>query len=88
MKYGVYSIRDHLGAFGTVFCHANENTAKRYVARLVDNSYLDIGFSPADYDLFHVADFDDATGLVDVVTPIEYICNGIDLIGGNKREQA
>lgn len=88
MTYGVYSIRDHLGAFGTVFCHANENTAKRYVARLIANSDLDIGFSPADYDLFHVGDFDDASGLVSVVTPIEYICNGIDLVGGVKREQA
>lgn len=88
MKYGVYSIRDHLGEFGTTFCHANENTAKRYVARLVQNSDLDIGFSPADYDLFHVGDFDAATGVLDVVTPIEYICNGIDLIGGKAREQA
>lgn len=86
MKYGVYSIRDHLGAFGTVFCHANENTAKRYVARIVANSDLDIGFSPADYDLFHVADFDDTTGLVDVVSPLHYICNGLDLIGGVKHE--
>lgn len=86
MTYGVYSVRDHIGAFGTVFCHANENTAKRYVARLIGNTDTDLAFSPADYDLYHVADFNDATGVVDVVNPIQYICNGLDLVGGYRDE--
>ena len=84
MTYGVYSVRDHYGTFGTIFCHANENTAKRYVARLIGNTDSDIAFSPADYDLYHVGDFDCESGMVDVVTPIEFICNGLDLVGGNK----
>lgn len=88
MTYGVYSIRDHIGSFGTVFCHASDNTAKRYVARLIANTDTDLAFSPSDYDLYLVAHFDDATGMVDVVTPIQYVCNGLDLIGGNHNEQA
>lgn len=81
MIYGLYSFRDHLSCFGSPFAHASANTAKRYFARLIGQSDGDIAFNPYDYDLYHVGDFDDSNGVVSVVTPIEYICNGGDLIG-------
>lgn len=87
MTYGVYSIRDHYGSFGTIFCHTNENTAKRYFGRIVCNSDTDAAFSPADFDLYHVADFDDQSGLVSVVTPVEFVCNGVDMVGVYKYEE-
>lgn len=87
MRYGIYCLRDHYSSFGTPFCHANENTAKRYFARLVNNSDGDIGFSPGDYDLYCIGHFNDSSGLVDVVNPIEFICNGSDLVGVKNYEK-
>lgn len=87
MTYGLYSIRDHYASFGAVFGHANQNTAKRYFARIVTNSDTDAAFSPSDYDLYHVGDFDDQSGVVSVVEPIEFICNGLDMVGVYKDEK-
>lgn len=81
MTYDLYTLRDHYSAFGAPFAHANQNTAKRYFARLVNNSTGDIGFSPVDYDLYLIARFDDESGVVSVVNPMEFICNGADLVG-------
>ena len=87
MKYGMYCLRDLYTTFGTPFCHANENSAKRYFARLVNTTDGDVSFSPRDYDLFHIADFDDSNGIISVVTPAEFICNGADMIGVMKNAE-
>lgn len=81
MTYDIYTLRDHYSVFGTPFCHANENTAKRYFARLIHNSDGDIAFSPGDYDLYRIGTFNDESGLVHVVGLPEFVCNGSDLIG-------
>lgn len=86
MTYDLYCLRDHYSTFGTPFAHANQNTAKRYFARLVNNSDGDIAFSPRDYDLYLIGHFDDSNGLVSVVSPSEFVCNGADLVGVNNEK--
>lgn len=81
MTYGLFSIRDHLGSFGAVFGHATEHTAKRYFGRIVTNTDSDAAFSPADFDLYRVGSFDDQSGLVSVVSPPEFVCSGLDVLG-------
>lgn len=81
MTYDLYSIRDHYSSFGTPFSHLNSNTAKRYFARLVNTSDGDIAFSPGDYDLYLIGRFNDESGLVSVVNPAEFVCNGSELVG-------
>lgn len=87
MTYDIYSVRDHYSIFGSPFCHNNQNTAKRYFARLINNSNGDISFSPGDYDLYRIGRFDEQSGMVYVVSPIEFICNGADLIGVKSDEK-
>lgn len=88
MTYGIYCIRDRLAGFGSPYPHRSQDTAKRSFARIVNNSEGDIAFSPADYDLYLVGDFDDDSGLVTAVIPVQYICNGSDLVGVVKYEKS
>lgn len=87
MTYGLYSIRDHYSAFGSPFSHTNEATAKRYFARIVNKTDGDISFAPGDYDLYHIGDFDDRTGMVTMVSPIEFVCSGMEVFGVYENEK-
>lgn len=70
--------------FGAVFGHPNDDTARRYFGRLVSNGDSDVTFSPADFDLYKVGTFDDNNGLISLVTPIEFICNGMEVLNREK----
>lgn len=67
----VYSIRDELVGFGGVVLDSNDPAAARgFFASLEKIN------SPQDYSLYHVADFDDQTGLITSVYPPVLVCRG------------
>lgn len=61
MKYPVYSYRDNKTGFGQPIVESNEYTAIRGFKYAVNNNDL-MNFSPADYDLYKIGDFDPEKG--------------------------
>lgn len=77
MIYPIYSIRDHKAGFSPQFIvQDNEQSAARGFAFLVSNDKSVMGFSPYDYDLYHVADFDVESGIMTPISPPQFIVNG------------
>lgn len=67
MKRPVYAIRDALNGFGAPFVDTNDASAKRNFAFAVNNNNDTMGFSPKDYDLYKLADFEHESGKFDVL---------------------
>lgn len=60
----MFSIRDKLSGFGWPQIDTNEQTAKRNFAFAVNSPQANnMTFSPGDYDLYHVGDFDTEKGV-------------------------
>lgn len=77
LTYPVYSIRDTKVGFDTQFIvQANEGAAKRGFSFMINNNQSVLGFSPADFELYHIADFDTVSGEMKSVFPPEFIING------------
>ena len=73
----MYCFRDNkANDFSPPMCHVNESTAKRDFDMRI-HSDRSMGFSPNDYDLYYVGEFDTETGSVDSVLP-EFVCNGAE----------
>lgn len=63
MIHQVSAIFDHkVGAFAQPFFTVNLDVAKRAFASAAADTSLTIGRHPTDYCLFHLGEFDDATG--------------------------
>lgn len=81
MKFRMYSIRDRLTGFMTPVLEQSDPVAMRNFRMACDAQKRDssvIAFSPADFELCYIADFDSISGILDCVSPIEIICRGSD----------
>ena len=80
MIYPMYAIRDVKTTFFPPQVAQNEEDAKRNFAMMVNNPSGVIGFSPKDFDLFYVGTFDTVKGVMEAVTPIEFVVTGSALV--------
>lgn len=84
MKFGVYSIRDHLVGFQTPVIEANDALALRNFQMAVDSFPRQRGqtlmsWRPSDFDFFKIADFDSESGLLSPIVPPQLIVSGISV---------
>lgn len=75
MKKRLYAIRDNKSGFWTPREDMNDDTAKRNFSYLVNTNEM-VGFSPIDYDLYYVGEFDDLKAELIPATPIQFIATG------------
>ena len=68
------------GRYTTPQCDINEATALRNFGQAVNTDGI-FNYSPADFDFYHVADFEVETGRITVCDPLEFIVNAAALIG-------
>ena len=79
MKYGIYSYRDVKAGFMPPQADANDFTAKRGFAYAVNNNNI-MNFSPKDYDLYKVGEFDVDNGIIIGFKVPELICSGVSVL--------
>ena len=81
MKVGIYCIRDQKAAvFYEPRLFQREEVALRDFNQMVHNTGSVIAFSPSDFDLFRVGEFDTDTGIVSGDNVIQFIVNGGSLV--------
>lgn len=81
MKYPVYAIQDVKVGFYPPETAQTEGQMVRNFAMMVNSPSTPAGFSPADFMLYHVADFDTQKGCVLPVIPISLVASGANLVG-------
>lgn len=64
MKYPVYSYRDIKVAFGGPIVEMNDQTAIRGFAYAINQNEGLMNFSPKDYDLYRIGEFDTEKGIL------------------------
>ena len=81
MKYPVYSYRDSAAmAFGQPIVEQNEFTAIRGFKYAVNGREGVMNFSPKDYDLYKIGEFDVEKGELIPIMP-ELVCSGMSVVG-------
>lgn len=80
MIYPMYAVRDVKTTFFPPQVAQNEEDAKRNFAMMVNNPSGVIGFSPKDFDLYYVGTFDTMKGVIEPVTPIEFVVAGSSMV--------
>lgn len=79
MKYYLYSIRDKYRSFMQPMMDTSKEAAKRGFGVAINNGPQELGYAPSDFDLYKVGEFDSDSGEIKAVTPIEFICNGMEV---------
>ena len=64
MTYNLYSVADAKTSFGAPFMDVNDDSAARGFAFAFNNNTNIMVYSPADFRLYRVGQFDSATGSV------------------------
>lgn len=64
MRYPVYSYRDLKVAFGQPIVEMNDQTAIRGFAYAINQNEGLMNFSPKDYDLYRIGEFDAEKGIL------------------------
>lgn len=67
MKRPIYVIRDTVTGFGSPFVDVNDASAKRNFSFAINNNGDTMSFSPKDYDLYRLGEFDHETGSFDLL---------------------
>lgn len=80
MVYPVYSYRDNKVGFMPVQCDQNDATAIRGFAYAINGNSGVMNFSPKDFDLYKVGEFDTETGVFKSCVPV-LIVSGESVIG-------
>lgn len=83
MVYGVYSVNDELVAYMAPFIERTDDAAKRGFANACNSPELTMYQQSSDYALYKIGEFDDKTGVIDVINPPILICKGVDVIVPN-----
>lgn len=82
MKKILYSVRDDLNDFGSVFVAPSDGFAKRDFASAVNNPGPSaVAFSPKDFALYRLGTFDSETGLIQSEPVPVLIVRGDALVG-------
>lgn len=76
--YSVFD--DKAGAYGTPFFAVNDGTASRSFGRLVLDPQSMVSYSPSDYHLYRIADFDEAAGVFLPVDKPEFVAHAITFV--------
>lgn len=85
MKNPMYSILDlKAAAFLQPFTVVNAAVARRSIAGAVNNREHMFGQVPEDFAMYHIADFDEATGVITPLSPIVLECTLVSLLLKNK----
>lgn len=79
MKYKVFAVRDKLRGFMQPLIDLNELSAKRDFSQGI-NKNPGMNFAPSDYDFYLIGEFDSDSGVITPKTPIEFICNGENVL--------
>lgn len=80
MIYKVFAIRDKYTGFMSPAPDMTEESAKRQFAYTVNNNPGIMNFSPRDYDLYQIGEYDTTNGQITPLVPIKFICNGGELL--------
>lgn len=81
MIYGIYSIRDALTGFMSPALDINDQSAIRNFARAINQGDSLMDFSPKDFDLYLVGEFNNQTGVLTPVSPVQMVVSGSSLVG-------
>lgn len=90
MRFPLYSIRDtKAGSFQNPVVSANDFTVSRSFAEsIVTRRDPIISFSPADFDLFQIGEFDTDTGIVTPLAVIRLVCNAAEVMSNYGKTEA
>ena len=80
MKYPIYSYRDRLVGFGQPVLDTNDNAAIRGFAYAVSAKDGIMNFSPMDYELYKIGEFDTDKGTIKSFDIPELIITGTNAI--------
>lgn len=83
MIYPICAIRDQKTVFYPPMVEENTQSAIRNFAMNVNAGKGVLGFSPGDFALYHIGNFDSEKGVVEPVVPIDLLVNGNDVFGVN-----
>ena len=84
MIYKVFSIRDKFNGFMHPSLELSEESARRNFSLAVSNENNGImNFSPGDFDLYELGNFDSESGCLDVLDVPRFVVNGSEV----KREK-
>lgn len=88
MIYGVYVVRDAKTEFLTPTFDINDESAIRNFSYAINHTDGIMGFSPNDFDLFKIANYDASKGLLDKSDyPVpEFIVSGGSVFGVKDKE--
>ena len=75
----MYTIRDNKVGYQIPICDMSEASAIRNFSFGINNSDSVMGFSPSDYDLYKVGEFDTDKGVIVALTAPEYVVSGVSL---------
>ncbi len=81
MLMNVYAMRDKESGFMQPQVDTNHGTAKRNFAMMINNNPGVLGFSPSDFDLYYIGQYDIDSGRMIAADVPEFICNGASLVG-------
>lgn len=79
MIYPVFCIRDIKTGFMSPTIDQNDLSAKRNFAYAINNSNQLMNYSPSDFQFYKIGNFDSQKGVLEPVSPIELICDGVDV---------
>lgn len=81
MIYGIYSIRDSLTGFMSPALDINDQSAIRNFSRAINSGEGLMDFAPKDFDLYLVGQFNNQTGVLEPVVPVQMVVSGASLFG-------
>lgn len=81
LVYPVCAIRDSLIGFYPATVEQSTQAAIRNFSMAVNSGNGSISFSPADFTLFHVGNFNSKKGTLEPLNPIEQLASGIQVYG-------
>lgn len=73
----IYSVRDVNVGFNQPFCDVNDDAAIRGFAYAVNNSDI-MAFTPKDFDLYRIGEFQNDTGMIESCLP-ELVIHGTEV---------
>lgn len=77
MIYGVYSIRDVKTGFMSPAIEVNDDSAARNFYLAISKSEGIFFTFPSDFSLYHIANFDSDTGVIDPSIPPVLVAEGV-----------
>lgn len=84
MKYPIVSYRDQKVGFMPPQCEQSVTSAIRGFAYAINSREGIMNYSPNDFDLFRVGDFDTETGKITALDAPEHLMSGSSVFGVDK----